>query len=105
MHRPAPRSSPALVVGLLLVSALAASAPWLLGPDGLHALAAALSTPHPPGSCALCGGTTAFVALWRGDVAGAHAANALALPLWLACVLAPALVAAALRRGVFTRRP
>jgi hypothetical protein len=105
MHRPAPRPSPALVPALLFASALVASAPWLLGPDRIHALAAALATPHPPGSCALCGGTTAFVALWRGDIAAAHAANALALPLWLACALAPALAAVAFRRGVFHRRP
>lgn len=97
------------VAVLLGLGALAALAPWWLGAGRFAALAAALATPHPHGSCPLCGMTTAFLALARGDLSAAHAANPFALPLWLAMLLAPAvaLAVAALRRGAptLTRRP
>jgi hypothetical protein len=37
--------------------------------------------------CVLCGMTTAFYALWRGDFAGAAHANAGAMPLFVALAL------------------
>ena len=90
MERDAVRRALGIVGWITGGAALAgAIAPFLLPAPWVHAIARALSTPHPPGGCPLCGMTTAFVALAHGDLAAAMRANPAAPPLHAAMLFVP----------------
>ena len=75
------------VWAILSVAILAGGALlWLLPPETVFAISQALQTPHPDDPCVLCGMTGAFVAIARGDFAGAARLNPDAL--WLFSTLA-----------------
>jgi hypothetical protein len=68
------------VLSCLTLTAVAA--PFLVPAGKLHAAAAALRVPHEQ-RCPLCGMTTAFVHIARGEPLPAWRANKLAIPLFL----------------------
>lgn len=87
----------------LLVSALMLAvllAPWMLPESALLHGSGACSLPHAE-PCPLCGMTRAFLAIGRGDFAGALAHNRGSVALWGAMLTNVLLAAACLvRRGL-----
>jgi hypothetical protein len=77
----------AVASGAVLCALLA---PFVLSADQLRAAAAGLSVEHHK-PCPLCGMTTAFGHIARGDLARAQASNRAAVPLF---ALSPPLAAA-----------
>ena len=81
---------PALTGTWLVISfvlAIAATVPFLLPADTIYGIIPQCEAKRRGGSCALCGMTTAFVLIARGDLNGAQTANGGSLPVWCAFVL------------------
>ena len=57
------------------ISGIAVLAPFLLGPETLFSLFPVCQAKTAGRSCILCGMTTAFVSIGRGDLQGARFAN------------------------------
>ena len=81
---------PALTGTWLVVSALlaaAAIAPLVVPAEALYGIFSECEAKRRGASCALCGMTTAWVLIARGDLAGAHDSNSGSIALWSASIL------------------
>jgi hypothetical protein len=74
-----------LVLGA--ISGLIVVAPYLVSSELLFGLFPVCAAKAAGSSCILCGMTTAFASIGRHDWAGAQAANAGALPLFVSLIL------------------
>lgn len=76
---------PALVAVWLIISAalaVAVIAPFVTPEEILYGVFPECEAKRRGGSCALCGMTTAFVLIARGDLDGAQSANGGSVALW-----------------------
>jgi hypothetical protein len=81
---------PALTGTWLVISAvmaLAALMPFLAPAEALYGLFPECPSRARGGSCPMCGMTTAWIFIARGDTASALEANAGSVPLWTASVV------------------
>jgi hypothetical protein len=81
---------PALTTVWLILSlclAMAAAVPFVVPPEVLYGAFPECSARARGSSCPLCGMTTAWVAISRGDLASARQANAGSVPLWTGSVM------------------
>lgn len=74
-----------LVISLVLL--LAALTPFLAPSDALFGVFPVCEARARGSSCALCGMTTAYVHIGRGDFGSAQATNHAAVPLWVLSLL------------------
>lgn len=74
-----------LIVSLAL--AVAAIAPFILPAESLYGVFPECEAKRRGGSCALCGMTTAYVLIARGDFAAAQESNSGSVALWSVSVL------------------
>ena len=81
---------PALIAVWLVLSialAAAALAPFVAPAETLYGLFPECQARRRGMTCALCGMTTAFVSISRGDIAGAQSSNSGSVALWSFSVL------------------
>jgi hypothetical protein len=80
----------ALVIAWLIVSAVlftAAAAPFLVPANLLYAIFPACEAARRGAPCVLCGRTTAFIEIAKGDTAAAVIANRFSITLWLLIIV------------------